>query len=104
MTAPTVLKKYDGPHPRSEAPPGTWWLIPSGESKDDQKKCFVSVKCPRCKAVGSLREPIFGKELFAASHGHTIGHDGLVSPSVVCVGTGKPCNWHVTARLEGWKP
>lgn len=34
--------------------------------------------------------------------GHVVAADGAVSPSCVCPGEAKPCDFHEHVRLDGW--
>jgi hypothetical protein len=84
MTDSVVLPENTTDDPWSS--PGTYTRVTSTSGV-----ASAIVVCPRCKRGASL------------SHdgGHTIAVDGTVSPSLVCPYDG--CDWHVYARLEGWK-
>lgn len=61
--------------------PGYWRIV----TRDDEPT--VKLACPLCGAEGVLEEG-----------SHTIDHDGIVSPSVVCPNE-SGCGWHDHIRL-----
>lgn len=54
---------------------------------------LVEFRCPDCGLWSTLWEK---------NGGHGIGHDGAVTPSVVCPFDHVSCKFHRFVRLEGW--
>jgi len=74
-----MLEFTEGKRPE----PGEW----RGVKREDGKRTAY-LTCPQCKKWAGLWD-------------HTIGHDGIVSPSVVCPTEG--CWFHEMVKLVGWK-
>lgn len=69
---------------------GDDWLLPKSTWKRAAKSdgtLTAMIACPECGREGSLSD-------------HSIGPDGIVTPSVVCGYFG--CSFHDWVKLEGW--
>ena len=77
--------------PNAEGPlPGTWRARTVRDVRGVDR-LVVTICCPDCQ-----RE----SEVHGVDHGHGIGVDGKVHPSVVCPHAS--CAWHVHVRLSEW--
>ncbi len=54
---------------------------------------IVEIRCPGCDLWSTL---------WMESGGHGIGHDGHVTPSVVCPFEHVQCRFHQFVQLAGW--
>jgi hypothetical protein len=82
MSNPIVVLVYD---PDLDTP-GSYCLIALTPEQWQGRTLSARVKAP-CGHIGTLLD-------------HTIGSDGIVSPSLQCTHEG--CNFHAYARLDGW--